>query len=228
MSGPDLLESGIYTIPEVAGLVNARQPDLRVWIEGRPGKQAPIIENQLGRLGHKIAISFTNLMEIRFVAFFSNAGVRLNEIRSILSEAKLLLDKPHPFATNTVFRTDGRKIIAEIGRHNGIQDVYDLKSKNFEMRVVVIDSLKKDVVFDPKGDVLYWRPRPQIAPNVVVNPAYSFGRPVLIPSRIPTATLEKAVKAEGSTGHRVEVNGELARGFVEGIAGPMRLFCGVS
>src|ERR1700693_5313908 len=117
MSGPDLLESGIYTIPEVAGLVNARQPDLRVWIEGRPGKQAPIIENQLGRLGHKIAISFTNLMEIRFVAFFSNAGVRLNEIRSILSEAKLLLDKPHPFATNTVFRTDGRKIIAEIGRH---------------------------------------------------------------------------------------------------------------
>lgn len=90
-------------------------------------------------------------MEIRFVAFFSNAGVRLNEIRSILDEAKLLLDKPHPFATNTVFRTDGRKIIAEIGRHNGIQDVYDLKSKNFAMRVVVIDSPEERCRFRPRG-----------------------------------------------------------------------------
>ena len=61
-----------------------------------------------------------------------------------------------------------------------------------------MDSLKEDVVFDPKGDAISWRPRPRIAPNVFLRPTLSFGRPVVMPSRIPTEALAKAVKAEGS------------------------------
>jgi uncharacterized protein (DUF433 family) len=194
----DLLGAGIYTIPEAAGLVEATQPEMRVWIEGRPGKQEPVIENDLGRLGRKIAVSFTNLMELRFVALFSNAGVRLNEIRAILGEARNTLQHPHPFATNVVFKTDGRKIVAEIARKNGVKNIYDLKGKNYEMRVIVMDSLKEDVVFDPKGDAISWRPRPKIAPHVFLHPALSFGRPIIMPSRIPTEALAKAVKAEGN------------------------------
>lgn len=194
----DLLGAGLYTIPETADLVSAPQPDVRVWVEGRAGKQAPIIENQIGRLGNKVAISFTNLMELRFVALFSAAGVRLNEIRSILREVKETLHHPHPFATNTVFKTDGRKIVAEIAKNNGILNIYDLKSKNYEMRDIVMDSLKEDIVFDPRGQAVAWRPRPKIAPNVYVHPSFSFGRPILMPSRIPTEAIAKAVKAEGS------------------------------
>lgn len=198
MMSLDLLGAGLYTIPETAELVDARQPEVRIWIEGRRGKQAPIIENQIGRLGNKVAISFTNLMELRFVALFSAAGVRLNEIRAILLEAKDTLNHPHPFATNVVFRTDGRKIVAEIARNNGVKDIYDLKSKNYELRDVVMDSLKEAVVFDPQGEAISWRPRPTIAPNVYIHPSMSFGRPVLMPSRIPTEAIAKAVKAEGS------------------------------
>ena len=196
----DLLGTGLYTIPETADLVHASQPNVRVWVEGRPGKQAPLIDNDVGRLGDKIAISFTNLMELRFVALFSNAGVRLNEIRKIMQEARDLLEHPHPFATNIVFRTDGRRIIAQIGRKNGVDNLYDLSSRNYEMRLVVMASLKEDVVFDPKGVAVSWRPRPSIAPNVYMHPTISFGRPVLMPSRIPTEAIAKAVKAEGSAG----------------------------
>jgi len=198
MATPDLLEAGIYTIPEVAELVAARQSAVRVWVEGHAGKQDPIIDNQLGRVGGKTAVSFANLMELRFIARFVQAGVHLREIRAIMQEAKKTLQHPHPFATHTVFKTDGRKIVAEIARRNNLQLIYDLKSKNYEMPSVVMKSLKENVVFDPQGEAVAWTPRPKIAPNVIIHPKISFGRPVLKRSHIPTATLAQAMKVERS------------------------------
>jgi uncharacterized protein (DUF433 family) len=196
-SEPDLLETGIYTIPEVAELVQAPQDVVRVWVEGHTGKQVAVIDNQLGRVGGKVAVSFTNLMELRFVATFASAGVGLREIRKIMDEVKETLAHPHPFATHTVFKTDGKKIVAEIAKRNGVS-IYDLRTKNFEMLAVVMKSLKEDVSYDPQGEAIWWRPRPKIAPNVIVHPHFSFGRPILKGSRIPTATLAQSVKVEGS------------------------------
>ncbi|MEA2951835.1 MAG: hypothetical protein QOJ96_1355 [Alphaproteobacteria bacterium] len=195
---PDLLELGIFTVPEVAALVGAPQAAVRVWVGGHTGKQQAVIDNQLGRVHGKVAVSFTNLMELRFVAFFAKQGVGLREIRRIMDEAKDSLARPHPFATNTVFKTDGKKIVAEIARKNGVEGIYDLRSKNYEMRVVVLDSLKDDVVFDPNGDAISWCPRPTIAPNVIVHPMFSFGRPILRRSHIPTNAIADSVKVEGN------------------------------
>ena len=198
MARPDWLETGIYTIPEAADLVGARQANVRVWIEGHAGKQEPIIDNQLPRVGGKTAVSFANLMELRFIARFYAAGVGLREIRTILQEAKRTLSHPHPFATHAVFKTDGRKIVAEIARRNGLNLIYDLKSKNYEMPSVVMKSLKENVVFDPQGEAIAWTPRPDIAPNVIVHPKFSFGQPVLKYSHIPTNTVAKAFEVERS------------------------------
>jgi uncharacterized protein (DUF433 family) len=192
------MESGIYTIPEAADLVVAPQATVRVWVEGHTGKQDPIIDNQLGRVDGKTAVSFANLMELRFIAEFVKAGVGLKAIRSILQEAKLVLDHPHPFATQTVFKTDGKKIVTDIALKNGLNLIYDLKTRNYEMPSVVMKSLKQNVAFDPTGEAIWWAPRPGIAPNVIVHPRFSFGSPVLKKSHIPTATIAKAVKAEGS------------------------------
>jgi uncharacterized protein (DUF433 family) len=196
-AAPSLLELGIFTIPEVAELVNAPQSSVRIWVEGHTGKQSAVIDNQLGRVDGKVAVSFTNLMELRFVATFVAAGVGLREIRKIMDEVRETLEHPHPFATRTVFKTDGRKIVAEIAKNNGIS-IYDLRTKNFEMLSVVMMSLKDDVAYDPRGDAIYWRPRPKIAPNVIVHPHFSFGKPVLEQSRIPTSTIAQSVKVEGS------------------------------
>lgn len=194
----NLLETGIYTIPDAAGLVEAPARRVRIWVEGHKAKQAPIIHNELGKVDGKTAVSFTNLMELRFIAVFAGAGVKIPKIRAIMEEAKEVLRHPHPFATKTVFKTDGRKIVAEIGRRNGIEDIYDLKTKNYEMKIVVMRSLRDDVVYDPAGEAITWRPRRDIAPNVVVHPKFSFGRPVLKSSLVPTAALADAMKAEGS------------------------------
>jgi len=203
-SKPDLLEMGIFTIPEVAELVKAPQAKVRIWVEGHTGKQIPVIDNQLGRVNGKVAVSFTNLMELRFVATFVSAGVKLRDIRKILDEVKETLEHPHPFSTSTVFKTDGKKIVAEIAKKNGVS-IYDLKTKNFEMLAVVMMSLKNDVTYDPKGDAVSWRPRPEIAPNVIVHPHFSFGRPVLKDSRVPTSTLAQSVKVEGSVGFVADI-----------------------
>jgi uncharacterized protein (DUF433 family) len=197
MTRLDLLEIGIYTIPDAAELVGAPQTSVRVWVEGHTGKQSPIIENQLGRVGDKTAISFANLMELRFIARFVEAGVRLQDIRSIMTEVREALNHRHPFATQTVFKTDGKKIVAQIALRNGVR-IVDLKTRNYEMPTVVMKSLREDVVFDPQGEAIEWRPRPKIAPNVIVHPRISFGRPVLKRSNIPTETIAKAVKVEGS------------------------------
>jgi len=194
----NLLESGIYTIPDAAGLVGVSAQRVRIWVEGHSGKQAPVIHNELGKVAGKTAVSFTNLMELRFIALFARAGVKVPTIRAIMQEAQELLRHPHPFATRTVFKTDGRKIVAEIGKRNGIDDIYDLKSRNYEMKIVVMRSLRDDIVFDPEGEAITWRPRKEIAPHVVVHPKFSFGRPVLKESRIPTSALADAMKAERS------------------------------
>jgi uncharacterized protein (DUF433 family) len=136
-------------------------------------------------------------MELRFVATFTAANVGLREIRKIMDEVKDTLEHPHPFATRTVFKTDGKKIVAEIAKRNGVS-IYDLRSKNYEFLAVVMASLKDDVTYDPHGDAISWRPRPRIAPNVIIHPHLSFGQPVLRESRIPTNTLAKSVEVEGS------------------------------
>jgi uncharacterized protein (DUF433 family) len=114
-----------------------------------------------------------------------------------MDEVRETLAHPHPFATRTVFKTDGRKIVAEIAKNNGVS-IYDLKTKNFEMLSVVMMSLKDDVTYDPAGEAVCWRPRPKIAPNVIIHPHFSFGKPVLQQSRIPTNAIAQAVAVEKS------------------------------
>jgi uncharacterized protein (DUF433 family)/DNA-binding transcriptional MerR regulator len=197
MATLDLIETGIYSVPEAAKLVGATERQIRGWVAGYKRGEAPVIDNELGWIDNRLAFSFTNLMELRFIAFFVKAGLSLQHIRSIMSEARDLLDKPHPFATSTVFATDGRKIIAKIAKRNGI-DLYDLRSHNYEMGKVVYQTLKDGIEYSPRGEIRLWRPRPKTAPHVIVHPKFAFGQPILRESRIPTGTLRDAVEAEGS------------------------------
>jgi uncharacterized protein (DUF433 family) len=198
MTAPNLLETGIYTVAEAAYLVRASKQKVRGWVQGYPKTQrAPIIDNELGWIGNRVAFSFTNLMEIRFIAFFERAGVHFWHIRAIMEQVKKELSLPHPFATSVVFRTDGRKIVSEIVAHHGVEHIFDLRTKNYEMRTVVLGTLKDDVIYDPVGMARAWYPRLHIAPNVLVHPRFAFGRPILKQSRIPTRTISDAVQAEG-------------------------------
>lgn len=190
---PDLLEVGVFTVPEAARLIAVSPQQVRAWVTG----PNPVLDNQVGRMHGQWALGFANLLELRFVATFRRAGVRQAEIRAIMAEMREILRRPHPFATDLVFKTDGKRILAEFGQTQGLPQLFDLKSRNYEMFVVVYDSLRRDVVFDPDGDAVAWHPRPDIAPNVVVDPRQSFGDPTLDGHGITTRAIADAMRAEG-------------------------------
>jgi uncharacterized protein (DUF433 family) len=193
----NLLETGIYTLSEAAHLLGVKAATVRAWVNGRGARQAPLIDNQLGRVGHIYLISFANLMELRFVAKFVERGVTIRMIRTVMDEVRAVSKLAHPFASSVVFTTDGKNILARIMDADGAERMEDLKSKNLVMIDIVLDSLKPDIVFDAKGDATAWFPRRAIAPNVVVHPRFSFGRPILIGSQTPTEAIEDYAKVEG-------------------------------
>ena len=193
----DLGRSGIYSVSEAAALIGTSRQKIRAWIDGWPKSGAPaIIENDLGWVDDRLAFSFANLMELRFVSVFVKAKVKIHAIRAVMNEVRAELHRPHPFATNIVFRTDGKKIIAETAHRNGVTRLYDLKSRNFEIGGIVYQTLKEDVIYDPKGDAEAWFPRRGMAPNVIVHPRLAFGRPVLRDTGIPTGAIADAMRAE--------------------------------
>lgn len=196
MNAP-LINRGLYTVGDAARLLRISPQKVRGWVSGYSRTKAPpIIVNDVGWLDDSLAFSFANLMEIRFIQIFAGYGVRVSSIRDMAVEARRLLNHPHPFATKTVFKTDGRKIFADIADRTDDPKLYDLKSKNWAMLEIIAQSLFADVAYDPSGDAANWHPRPQFR-DVVVDPKLSFGKPVI--AGIPTRILYEAFQAEGDS-----------------------------
>ena len=78
-----------------------------------------------------------------------------------------------------------------------------MATSQYEMYETIEQSLAKDVLFDPvSGLARRFQPVPEFA-NVYVHPRFAFGRPVIGPKGIPTATLMRMWKAEGGNSNRV-------------------------
>lgn len=194
----ELLRSGIYTVSEASKLLRVRPERIRGWVAGYPRTKAPpVIHNEIGWLRHTLSFAFVNLMEMRFIQHFSSYGVKVNTIRRLACEAERILNHDHPFATSTVFKTDGKKIFADIAAETKDRKLYDLAAQNWAMADIIAQSLFAGAIYDPSGDISGWHPRHEAAPNVVIFPHVSFGQPVIQEHGIPTRTLAEAFHAEG-------------------------------
>jgi uncharacterized protein (DUF433 family) len=200
MQTDSYVSSGLYTIADAARLISVKPARLRRWITGDPHdyKSTPLIGSQIPRMDGQVSISFVNLIEALFISKFAARGLHVRSIRAMADEAKRFLGTPHPFATKILFRADGKKIFAEIVKRSGDEHaLYDLQKHNWAFHGVLKHGLRPTVVYGPSDQAERWYPRKKLAPNVIVNPAASFGQPVLADVGIPTRTLRDAVKAEG-------------------------------
>lgn len=196
----EYLGKGIYTIPEAARLIGVNYTKVRGWVVGYPQtKGPPIIHNQIGEYRNKIALSFINLMEARFIAYFARFGVHVKSIRYMAEEAKRLIETPHPFATKTIFKTDTKIIYAEVAEKTGDKKLYDLKRKNWAYYEVIESSLLEGVEFNAEDVVSAWYPNPNRYPHIVIRPQIAFGQPALAEVGVPTRALLNAFDAEGET-----------------------------
>jgi uncharacterized protein (DUF433 family) len=208
VDGPETADSsligiGLYTVPEASRLIGIPQARLRRWLrgytyaigEGQAVSQ-PVWQRQLPEIDGTLGLGFLDLMEARFIDAFRKADVPWRVIRLCAERARELYRTDHPFSTQR-FRTDGRTIFAETIDQAGEPQLLDLVRSQLAFARVIGPSLYAGIEFSDRDVPLRWWPLGQKT-SVVIDPARSFGQPIVSSGGVPTAVLADAVSAEGS------------------------------
>lgn len=199
-----LLGVGVYTVPEAARLTHIPARTIRRWAvgyrytRGEAVHSAPAVwKRQIATVEDSVALSFRDLIEVRFVAFFRGRGVSWKAIRTAAQCAAEIIQDSHPFSTKR-FKTDGKSIFAELIQASGKETLLDLARQQYEIKSVVEPFLYEGLEFSDLGlaPVRWW----PLGKNrrVTIDPERSFGQPIVSPESVPTSILAKAYRAEGT------------------------------
>lgn len=203
MEAVQLFGVGSYAPSEAARLLGTSPRTISRWLGGYNYSQAgtkhhvpPLWTPQWSVMEGHLEIGFRDLIELRFVKAFLDAGVGLLAIRNCLDYARQCVADDHPFSTRR-FRTDGKTIFLESLDRSASSSphVLDLKRKQYAFKQV-IDKTFKDLDIEDDA-VARWRPYKGKG-TIVIDPTRSFGQPIATRSGVPTITLAEAVEAEGS------------------------------
>ncbi len=192
---------GYYTVPEASRLLKIQARNIIRWLAGyRYEERGHTIEMpalwspELPGTQHHLELSFRDLIELRFVKGFLDAGLGLKTIRTCLEYARECVDDARPFSTRR-FRTDGRTIFLESAHRKGESELLDLRKHQYVIKDV-IERTFKDLDIEDDA-VARWRPY-RGKRTIVIDPQRSFGQPIAARSGVPTVVLFDAVSAEGS------------------------------
>jgi hypothetical protein len=118
----DPLVGGFYSPQTAARLLHMENPRrIYGWIAGDPRGIGPIILRDYEPVAGKSALSFWDLMEVRFLDHFRRQGVSLQTLRKAAEKARKEINSRHPFALSDIkFITDRRAIF---GRAAGLLPV---------------------------------------------------------------------------------------------------------
>jgi uncharacterized protein (DUF433 family) len=201
------LVRGFYSIPEAARLIevgNTRR--IHGWLRGYPKRsKGPLIRRDYEPIEDCEELSFLDLLEIRFIEYFREQGVRVQTLRRAVETARDIWKTEKPFSTSRIkftARKDGKDVIAEQVLKPTAESEHDPKllslcTRQYEIYAAIREILIKGLSFDPHTHLaVSWKPRADRFPEVVINPTIAYGRP-FVPSKVPTATLFEAWKAEG-------------------------------
>jgi uncharacterized protein (DUF433 family) len=193
---------GIYTVPEASRLSGVSSQRIRRWLKGysfptQTGvKFSPSVWiPQLPQIDGKLALSFRDLIEVRFVEAFLQEGVNWKSIRTASLKAMDWFKTSHPFSTRR-FSTDGKTIFTELIREAKDEALIDLVSDQYAFKKLLAPILK-GLEFDNNYQTIRWWPLGERR-RVVLDPNRSFGQPIVSVEGVPTAILAKAFEVEKS------------------------------
>lgn len=192
---------GIYGIADAVRLTGIPASRIRRWMsgysythEGQKHRSAPIWNRGLPEIEHAFALSFLDLMEIRFADAFIKHGVGLHTVRRAVTRAEELFGQSHPFC-DPRFQTDGQTIFVELSNEIGDSELLDLVKSQYAFKQVLRPYLK-NVEYDD-GTLVRWWPTGNDK-GVVIDPQRSFGKPIVDSCGIPTDILKMAYEREKS------------------------------
>ncbi len=215
------LNTGLYTVPEAARLTRVSVGKIRRWLKGysfRSGESVrhsdAVWQGELRPIENKLALSFRDLLELRFVDAFIHAGVSWRTMRRAHAKAQEQLKSTHPFCSNRIF-TDGRSILLRQGKEDSDQVLIDLANNQAEFARIV-EPFRKELEFS--GTDIVWWPLGKER-QIVLDPKRNFGQPSAARSGVPTRVLARSVKTNGGSvaavSHWFEVSGGEVRDAVE-------------
>ncbi|HEX9670199.1 MAG TPA: hypothetical protein VGC93_12035 [Thermoanaerobaculia bacterium] len=199
-NGHSLLGVGIYTVPEAARLTGVSAGRIRRWLRGYAFRSGNSIHESprvwipdLPVVGDTLALSFRDLMEVRFVDYFLEAGVTWKTLRNAAAHAAERVDSTHPFSTR-LFKTNGYTIFHDYVEKSGERNLLEVITEQFAIPSAVEPYLYKGLEFSAT-EVVRWFP---LSPRkrIVIDPAIGFGQPTVTPEGVPTAILARAAKVE--------------------------------
>ncbi len=155
----------------------------------------PLWEVDFSRSDGPLELSFRDLIELRFVKIFRDAGLGLPTIRLCFERAKEFVGDERPFSTRK-FRTDGKTIFLEVTQDVAEGDLIDLKHRQYVFRRIVTPSLH-GLEFDADS-VARWFPLGERRRSIVIDPKRAFGRPLVTKFGVTTQTLARALIVEES------------------------------
>lgn len=187
---------GLYSPKQAERLIGVEAEKIRRWLMPERSSKGPLWEPEPHALGAEDTLSFKDLLELRAVAQFRRHNVSLSVIREALHTLRKLLKSDYPLI-DPQLSTDGKQVFLKALEKNGETTVIDLVKRQNVFKEVIVPSLVAGIEFDTTGKPIRWQPDPE-EPNIVVDPCFAFGKPIVLPSRMPTATLAQAAEIEGS------------------------------
>lgn len=188
-----------YTVPEAAHYLTIPLATVRSWASGRPyptksGRKLfrPVLE--LPKL-HPPILSFTNLVEAHVLdAIRRQHQIPLDKVRDAIRYLRQEFGSAHPLADYRL-QTDGLDLfVSEYGRLINITRLGQIAIRE------VLEGYLKRIDRDSSGVAIrlypFTRKRTLNEPrSVVIDPAVSFGRPVLAGTGVPTGVIADRYKA---------------------------------
>jgi uncharacterized protein (DUF433 family) len=198
-----LIGSGIYTVPEAARLTKVSTWRIRRWLRGYSFRtrsatvhsSAPVVRAPIAAIDDSLALSFLDLVEVKLVDRLLERGVTWKSLREAARRGSAFLGYSHPFSTGR-FWTDGKTVLLELAETENDSALLDVIRNQFTFKKVLAPFLAQ-LDFEQDAAVRWWPLGKQR--QVVVDPARSFGQPIVVREGVPTSVLAKAVRVEHSS-----------------------------
>ncbi len=190
------LDRPLYSYAEAAYVAHVARGTARRWLAGYTDRRAGRVKASpppatLGRedVG---AVSFLNLVEIVAIGRLKEVGYSLHQIREIVHNCQPILKVPRPLISLR-FKTDGREIfvdrgaaLLEVGRRKGSLAWTE-----------VLEPFLQDLDYADQVAHRWWSLGHD--GEVLIDPEFGFGLPVIAGSGVRTETILEQFQAGEST-----------------------------
>ena len=193
---------GTYTATEAARLAGMPASRVRRWLKGYEyvttrgarRSQPSVWLGELPSIDGYLELGFRDLMELRAVNAFLEAGVSWSLVRKAHAKGEELVGHAFPFSTDR-FCTDGNEVFAMLREEDETGFANVLTGQGYFRKL--LSPLIVQLDFGKDGLPLVWHPRGRTS-RVVVDPERGFGRPIVSLEGVPTSVLAAAVWAGDS------------------------------